>query len=492
MSEENLLQKAVDFYPAEAFERLGEAIDYATRMHDGQKRASGESYIVHPLSVADTLIDWQMDIDSVIAGLLHDCVEDTPATLEDIEQHFGSSVAFLVNGVTKMSQARSGMQDITTYLPQTKDNLTKLLIAVSQDMRVLLVKLADRLHNMRTLEHLPRQRQLKIARETLEIFAPLADRLGFGRLRVELEELAFSYIDPREYKRLQSLVKKQLEYGAENLDTIKKEVSDTLNDFDIEHAVDGRTKSIYSLYKKLKKYNNDISQIHDLIAIRIIIKDQPTCYHVLGLIHAMYQPVLTKIKDYIAVPKLNGYQSLHTTVITPSEQIIEIQIRSTKMHDHAERGLAASFHYNEYKLTRAYSEGEAALLPPNMRWIMKLQEAYDRLQAGEDIGPGELSLDLFSDRIFVYSPKGDIYELPEGSHPLDFAYAVHSEVAEHAHSFKVNGKIAAFSRELHNGDIIEVVTRKNVVPKPDWLEHVKTARARQKIRAILGVTSAKH
>lgn len=492
MTEEELLQKAVDFYPAEALEHLGEAIAYATSAHNGQKRQSGESYIIHPLAVAHTLVDWRMDIDSVIAGLLHDCVEDTPATLAEIEAKFGAGVAFLVNGVTKMSQARSGMQDISSYLPQTKDNLTKLLIAVSQDMRVLLVKLADRLHNMRTLQHLPRDRQLKIAHETLEIFAPLADRLGFGRLRVELEELSFSYINPKEYKHLQSLVKKQLDEGSNNLDSLKKEISNTLRDFDIEHTVDGRTKSIYSLHKKLKKFSNDISQIHDLVALRIIVPDQATCYHVLGLVHAMYQPVLTKIKDYIAVPKLNGYQSLHTTVITPSEQIIEIQIRSTKMHEHAERGLAAAFHYNEYKLTRGYSEGEAAVVPPNMRWIIKLQEAYDRLQAGEDITPGELSLDLFADRIFVYSPKGDIYELPEGSYPLDFAYAIHSEVAEHAHSFRVNGKIAPFSRELRNGDIIEVVTRKNITPKPDWVEHVKTARARQKIRAILGVTSAKH
>ncbi len=492
MNREELLQKAVEYYSAEAVETLSEAIDFSTRAHQGQKRASGEDYIIHPLAVAGLLIDWKLDIDTVIAGVLHDTVEDTSISLEDIERKFGTNVAFLVNGVTKISKMRSGRDNINNYLPQTKDNLSKLLIAISQDVRVLLVKLADRLHNMRTLEYLSVEKQQKIAHETLEIFAPLADRLGFGELRVELEEIAFSYINPEEHGRLKKITKQQLSDAGTQLHAIKEELHKTLLDFDILHDIDGRTKSIYSLHKKLKKYNGDIRQIHDLMALRIIVDEQATCYHVLGLVHTMYQPMLTKIKDYIAVPKPNGYQSLHTTVITPNEQIVEIQIRSRDMHEHAERGLAAAFHYNEQKLTSSYADRTMNQVPRNMRWIARLQHVYERLKMGEDISPGELSVDMFIDRIFVYSPKGDIYELPEGSRPLDFAYAVHSEIAEHAHSFKVNSKIAPFNKELQNGDIIEVITRKNVVPKADWLDYVRTARARQKIRARLGITSAKH
>ncbi len=492
MNSHKLVKEAQDFYAAEAVTRLERAVEYATKKHAGQKRASGEDYITHPLSVASILIDWKMDIDSVLAGVLHDTIEDTTATQQEISELFGDQVGFLVNGVTKVSKARSGMQDLSTYLPSTKDNVAKLLIAVSQDIRVLLVKLADRLHNMRTLQYLPPDRQKKIAHQTLEIFAPLADRLGYGRLRVELEELAFQYLNPEEHNRLKKMLRSRLGKNQLILKEIEQELSKTLDDFDIKHTIDGRSKSIYSLYKKLRKYDDDIDKIYDLIAIRIIVEDKATCYNVLGLAHTMYQPLLTKIKDYIAVPKLNGYQSLHTTVITPLEQIVEIQIRTKDMHEHAERGLAANFHYNEQKLTSNYTERMIEEVPTNMQWIAQLQDAYSRLMAGEDVNPGELSVELFADRIFVYSPRGDIYELPAGSHPLDFAYLIHSDIAEHAHTFKVNGRIAAFNKVLQNGDIVEVITRKNVTPKSDWLEYVSTSRARQKIRARLGITSAKH
>lgn len=492
MKKNKLISLAKNNYSSAAVQSLELAVDFATNAHKGQKRKSGEDFISHPINVAAILIEWQMDIDTVIAGVLHDTVEDCNVSIGEISKAFGESVAFLVDGVTKMSKARSGMNDISTYLPRTKDSLSKLLVAVSQDIRVLLVKMADRLHNMRTLQYLSADKQKKIARETQAIFAPLADRIGFGTLRVELEELSFYYIDADEYNRLKNLAKKEAGALQSTLQTVKKELKNNLKDFDIEHEVDGRAKSIYSLHKKLKKYNGDMSQIHDLVALRVIVPDKATCYNVLGLIHAMYQPMLTRIKDYIAVPKPNGYQSLHTTVITPSQKIVEIQIRSRDMHEHAERGLAAAFHYNESKLTKNYVKQTVANVPANLRWVSRLQKLYAQMQDGERIDPKELSMDLFADRIFVYTPRGDIFDLPEGSYPLDFAYAVHSEIGAHALSFKVNNKMCAFDKQLQNGDVVEVVTRKNITPKQDWLDCVTTAKARQKIRAHLGITSAKH
>lgn len=492
MDKNGLLELAVEHYSATAIELLGKAIGYAEIAHITQFRASGEPYITHPLTVASFLITWKLDIDSVIAAVLHDTVEDTTATIEDIEQNFGKDVAFLVSGVTKVSAVRSNMQDITSYLPKTKDNLSKLLIAVSQDVRVLLVKLADRLHNLQTLQYLPKEKQIKIARESLEVFAPLADRLGFGRLRVQIEELAFMYLDPAAHHRTSQLLHKRLGRSLKFFDETKALITQKLNEASITFSIDSRLKSTYSLYKKLKKYDNDIEQIYDLMAIRIIVSNSSECYQTLGVIHNLFQPILTKIKDYIAVPKPNGYQSLHTTVITPSKRIIEIQIRTASMHEHAERGLSASFHYNEQKVTKNYTARNVEELPPALRWVYSLQRVYDRLQSGEQITPGELALDLFADRIFVYSPKGDIYDLPEGSYPLDFAFAIHSDLGLHAHTFTVNGKISSFNSPLKNGDIVNVTIRSNIKPKNDWLECVRTAKARQKIRAALQITSAKH
>jgi GTP pyrophosphokinase len=486
MKKDELLKNAKLYYEDDQVLELEHAIDLAEAAHKGQKRKSGEPYIIHPLAVAATLIEWGMDIDSVIAGVLHDTVEDTAVTLEKIEGLFGKDVSFLVDGVTKISQARAGMQDLAEYLPQTKDNLSKLLIAIGQDVRVIIIKLADRLHNLSTLQHMPRDKQIKIARESLEVFGPMADRLGMGRVRMEIEDLAFRFLDPKEYKKLENMIRKRLGKNTRRLGIAQQEVSAELKKQSIKADINGRVKSVYSLFKKLKKVDGNIEDINDLMALRIVVETKEECYRTLGIIHSMYQPVIKRIKDYIAVPKPNGYQSLHTTVITPSKQIIEFQIRTYDMHEFAERGLAASFHYHDQKNSKDYTRKKvASTLPTHMQWITQLQEIANRLLSGDDITTDQLNVDIFGDRIFVYSPKGDIYNLPEGALPLDFAYLVHSDIGKHAYGFKVNGNIHAFDKPLQNGDIVEVLTRKLSQAKQAWLENVTTTHSRNKLRAQL-------
>lgn len=486
MKKSDLLEKARPHYEENQILDLDHAIDIATEAHKGQTRKSGEPYIIHPLSVASTLVDWGMDIDSIIAGVLHDTVEDTDTTLESLEALFGKDTAFLVDGVTKVSKARAGMHDLAEYLPQTKDNLSKLLIAVGQDVRVIIIKLADRLHNLQTLQHMSKEKQVKIARESLEVFAPMADRLGMGRVRMEIEELAFSYLDPAESKRLNIMIRKRLGKSTRKLGVIREEIDRALKKEKLSFEINGRVKSIYSLHKKLKKTGGNIDDIYDLMALRIVVETKEDCYHVLGVLHSLYQPMIARIKDYIAVPKPNGYQSLHTTVIAPNKQIIEFQIRTYEMHEFAERGLAASFHYHEQKNSKDYTRNnKSAILPAHMQWITQLQEIAAKLRSGEDITSDQLNIDLFGTRIFVYSPKGDIYNLPEGALPLDFAYLVHSDIGKHAYGFRVNGVIRAFDEPLINGDIVEVMTRKTSTPKQSWLEQVTTTHARNKLRAHL-------
>ena len=486
MKKRELLEHARPHYEEEQLLELETAIDYATKMHDGQKRKSGEAYITHPLSVAKNLIDWGMDIDTVLAGVLHDTVEDTEATLPEIETMFGRDVAFLVDGVTKISQARANMRDLSSYLPQTKDNLSKLLIAVGQDVRVIIIKLSDRLHNMQTLQHMKPEKQKKIARESLEVFAPMADRIGMGRVRVQIEELAFSYLEPKEYHRLDTLMRQRLGKSTRKLGAVRQEVERALKAQHIDAEINGRVKSIYSLHRKMKKTDGNIDDIYDLMALRVVVETKEDCYRVLGLLHTLYQPMISRIKDYISIPKPNGYQSLHTTVITPNKQIVEFQIRTYEMHEFAERGLAASFHYNEQKSSKDYTNKRgSATLPAHLQWISQLQEIAARLTTGEEIPQEQLNIDLFGNRIFVYSPKGDLYNLPEGALPLDFAYLVHSDIGLHAYGFKVNGSIHAFDKPLENGSVVEVVTRKLPQAKRTWLDLVRTTHARNKLRSQL-------
>ncbi|HJP81521.1 MAG TPA: RelA/SpoT family protein [Candidatus Saccharimonadales bacterium] len=487
MKKRDLLNHAKPHYSEDQLLELEHAIDFATKAHEGQKRKSGDPYIIHPIAVADTLVDWGMDIDSILAGVLHDTVEDTDVTLDDIETRFGRDVAFLVDGVTKVSQARAGMRNLESYLPQTKDNLSKLLIAVSRDVRVIIIKLADRLHNLSTLQYMKPEKQLKIARESIDVFAPMADRLGMGRVRVQIEELAFSYLDPREFNKLKNLMNKRLGKSTRKLGAVRIQVEKELKKHGIKFEINGRVKSIYSLHKKLKKVGS-IEDIYDLMALRIIVETKEECYQVLGILHALYQPMVSRIKDYIAIPKPNGYQSLHTTVITPNEQIVEFQIRTFEMHEYAERGLAASFHYHEQKSSKEYikkKQSSTSTLPSQLQWINQLQEVAKRLTSGDEITQDQLNIDLFGSRIFVYSPRGDIYNLPEGALPLDFAFLVHSDIGKHAYSFRVNGSIHPFDKPLQNGDVVEVVTRKLAQPKQAWLDLVTTGHAREKLRAQL-------
>lgn len=485
MGKAELIEHAKPHYTETEISALELAIDLATKAHSNQKRASGEKFITHPMAVADTLISWGMDIDSVIAGLLHDTIEDTEVTYEDIKNNFDDNIAFLVDGVTKVSKARAGMRDLDDYSQQTKDNLSKLLIAVGQDIRVIIIKLADRLHNLTTLQHLPKIKQAKIARESLEVFGPIADRLGMGRVRMEIEELAFKYLYPEEFKKTQNLMKKRLGKSARRLGLVRDEIETALKKQNITADINGRVKSLYSLYQKLKK-TKDIDDIYDLMALRVIVNKKEDCYLALGLIHSMYKPMISRIKDYIATPKPNGYQSLHTTVLTPAEQIVEFQIRTQEMHEYAERGLAASFHYHEQKSSKNYAGRKQTIaLPTNLQWINRLQEIASKLKEGKSISKDQLNIDLFQNRIFVYSPKGDIYNLPENALPLDFAYLVHSDIANHAYGFRVNNRIHPFDKPLQNGDIVEVMTRPMSHPKQDWKELVTTTHAKNKLRSYL-------
>ena len=376
------------------------------------------------------------------------------------------------------------MRSLDSYLPHTKDNLTKLMIAVGEDVRVIIIKLADRLHNMRTLQFMSPEKQKKIARETIEVFAPLADRLNMGRVRVQLEELSFKYLMPKDFHRTKSLMDSRLKKSQRKLDRVRREVEARLKEEKLVFQMDGRVKSVYSLFKKLDKVG-DIDKIYDLIALRVIVDDLSTGYLVLGILHDMYQPMYERIKDYVANPKPNGYQSLHTTVQTPSGQIVEFQIRTKEMHEYAERGLAASFHYNEQKLTDAYKKGRIGAMPADLSWIRDLQEAAALAGEGKRFDSNKFRMKLFSDRIFVYSPKGDIYDLPRGAFPLDYAYRIHSDIAAHASGFKINGVMKPFTYHLRHGDTIEVLTNKSAHPKPDWRELIITPHAKDKLRLQL-------
>ena len=470
--------------------RVQKAVEMAKKAHEGQLRKTGEPYIVHPLAVKKILEEWGMDEDTVIAGILHDTVEDTSLTLEEIKQEFGEPVAFLVDGVTKLSTARNGMRDIDTYLPATKDNFLRLMIALGDDIRVLIIKLADRLHNLRTLSALPPDKQKKIAKESLEVFAPLADRLNMGLLRVEMADLAFKYVDPRRFDELKKLIEKHNKSAEKSLAKIKEEVTKALKKEKIEFTISGRVKSVYSLHKKLAKHNQNINEIYDLTALRIIVNDVTDCYLTLGIIHSLYTPMNGRIKDYIATPKQNGYQSLHTTVITKDKKVVEFQIRTKEMHEFAERGLAASFYYNEQKLTENYKKGKIEHLPTNLLWITELQMTAARLREGKKVDLKKLKINLFADRIFVYTPKGDIIDLPKGALPLDFAYKLHSEIGDHVVGVKINGKMSNLNKKLEQGDIVEILTSKNQTPKQSWLDRIITPHARAKLLRALRIESS--
>lgn len=458
------------YLPDVDYEPIREAFELADTAHAAQKRASGEPYILHPLAVAQISAELEMDVDGIIAALLHDVVEDTDYTLEDIRMLFGEEVAFLVDGVTKL-----GQMDYKTKEDRQLESYRKMFLAMAKDVRVVVIKLADRLHNMRTLSFMREEKQKRIARETLEIFAPLAHRLGIFNIKWELEDLSFRYLEPLQYYDLveQMKVKRQAreEIVMSTIDILRKE----LEKAHIESEISGRPKHFYSIYKKLRKKKQDLSEIYDLYATRIIVNTVQDCYAVLGIVHSLWTPLPYRFKDYIAMPKQNMYQSLHTTVIGTQGQPVEIQIRTHEMHQVAEYGVAAHWRYKEGGRKAADQDFDE-----KVGWLRKLLEWQDTSNPKEFVD--SLKLDVFADEVFVFTPQGDVIGLPQGSIPLDFAYRIHTEVGHRCIGAKVNGKMVPIDHKLQNGDIVTIITAKTGRPSLDWLNIVAASESRAKIR----------
>ncbi len=465
---------------------IDSALEYAAKAHSSQTRRSGEPYVIHPVAVAETVAEWGLDHETIMAALLHDVVEDTSTTVEQLTKVFGDNVAQLVDGVTKLAaiEAMAGPAEDSARLEATNENLRKLLLATAKDFRVILIKLADRLHNLRTLNFLNPDQQIRIARESLDVFAPLADRLGMGQLKCEIEDLSFLYLMPDEYKKLDSLVSQTTSKAEHYIVILKAAIVLNLERASVKVVtVDGRQKHLYSVYKKMVKVNGDINKIYDLTAIRLIVPDISSCYQALGVIHQNYKPLIYRIKDYIAVPKPNGYQSLHTTVFAEDGQITEIQIRTPLMHEEAEHGLSAHFYYDAQKSSGAYAKGQhGGTLPDKLKWVGQLASLQALVGSGQEF-VDSARLELFGDRIFVFSPRGDLYDLAEGSTPVDFAFAVHSDLGLRTMGARVNNRMATLDTRLENRDVVEIITRREASPNRDWLSFVKTPHARNRIRS---------
>lgn len=462
---------------------IKKAFRFAEEAHRGQKRASGEDYISHPLRVSQILSEMDLDSKTIAAGLLHDVIDDTPRTAEDIEKEFGKEVSFLVQGVTKLGKLRYPKEELEVKSMEARiekpidlraENLRKMFFAMGEDLRVVLIKLADRLHNMETLRSLPPEKQQRIALETLEIFAPLADRLGIGEVRAKLRDLAFSFLYPKEYEWLMKNVKEKYEARQKYLERITPVLKDFLKKEKIKPVdVHSRAKSYWSLYQKLLKNEMNFDKIHDLVALRIIVKDVSSCYKTLGTIHKYWKPLPEKIHDFIALPKPNGYRGLHTTCFCLDGKITEFQIKTEEMHDEAENGICAHW---------AYKEGiNLGTQGGKFTWVKQLQDWQKEVSKSKEFLEG-LRIDFFKNRIFVFTPRGDVIDLPEGATPVDFAYTVHTEIGNKCAGAKINSKMAALSQPLKNGDVVEVIVDKNKKPSRAWLEFVKTSIARSKIK----------
>lgn len=468
------------------------ARDFAVNSHGEQKRMTGEPYAIHPVAVAQIVADWGLDSEAIMAALLHDVVEDTAVTTNELKAEFGEKVAELVDGLTKLklsASPRPAADSLRTDL--NNENLRKLLLATTKDFRVILIKLADRLHNMRTLAALSDEKRARIARESLEVFAPLADRLGMGQLKGELEDLGFQHSMPKEYENLKVQVEEMAAGASKYLARLKRAIMRNMKAAGVNViSIEARQKHYWSIYKKLVKTGGDIEKIYDLVAVRIIVPDVAACYQALGVVHQHYKPLIYRIKDYIAVPKPNGYQSLHTTVFGEEGRISEIQIRTPEMHQAAEYGLAAHFYYNAHKSTAGYAgRKSAAAVPSNLKWVKELAQLQQASTGGGQDFAEAARLELFADRIFIFSPKGDLYELPEGSTPLDFAFAVHSNVGLRALGAKVNGRLLPLDTKLENRDVVEIVTRREPAPSRDWLNIVVTTHAKNRIRSYFRAIS---
>ena len=470
---DDIIDKVREYNPKADLELINRAYVYSAKAHAGHVRQSGEPYLIHPLQVAGILSDMKMDVTTIAVGLLHDTVEDTDVTKEDLLKLFGDEVTFLVEGMTKISRL-----DFETRVHQQAENLRRMILSMAQDIRVIMVKLADRLHNMRTLEHLRPEKRIKVSQETMDIYAPLANRLGISWMQSELEDLSFKYLYPEAYQNLKQKVEERSKEYDEYIRKAIQVLSKVLEDHDIKGEVTGRVKHLWSTFNKMQRQGLPFDQIYDLIAFRIVVESVRDCYGVLGLIHSMFKPVPGRFKDYIGVPKSNRYQSLHTTVIGPVGERMEVQIRSGEMHTMAEDGIASHWHYKSEDRTLPEEDIK------RFKWFKQI---LDELSEVED--PRELMetvrTDLFPNEVYVFTPTGDVKEFPAGATPIDFAYSIHSDVGNQCVGARINGRMVPLKYKLKNGDVVEIITSKGHKPSKDWLKLVGTHSAKSKIRSFI-------
>jgi len=467
---QDLITRVQSYNPVADTDTITRAYDFSAKVHRGQKRLSGEPYLTHPLEVANIIAELRLDVPSIATGLLHDTVEDTLTSIQQVEQIFGPEISALVDGVTKISQI-----NFTTREEKQAENFRKMILAMARDIRVILVKLADRTHNMRTLGHLPTEKQLEVAQETLDIYAPLAHRLGIYWLKTELEDNALRYLHPEVYYQLKRWIAKKKDERERYIKEVIGVLTKKLEEADVEAQVTGRPKHFFSIYQKMQQQNLMYDQIYDLVAFRVLVDSERECYEALGIAHANWKPVPGRFKDYIALPKANLYQSLHTTVIGPYGERIEVQIRTHEMHRVAEQGIAAHWMYKGSAGVRPEDSQRFAWLKQLVEWQQNLQDPQEFLQSVKG--------DLFSDEVYCFTPKGDILSFPEGATVIDFAYRIHSEVGNHCTGARANGKLVPLRYRLASGDTVEIITTPQQTPSKDWLKIVKSPRASQKIRA---------
>ena len=467
----DILDKTQDYLSPKELEMIEKAYIFSAAVHQGQVRLSGEAYLTHPVEVAGILADMKLDAATIISGMLHDTVEDTLTTIEQVREGFGKDVAFLVDGLTKISKITFGSQE-----ERQAENFRKMMLAMSSDIRILLVRLADRIHNMRTLDFQPANRQQYIAKETIELYAPLANRLGINWMKVELEDLSFQYVNPDAYHELARRVVQSKEKRDQYTEEVKGIIHAEMERFGLKGEVDGRAKHYYSIYKKMEEQHLNFDEVYDLMAFRVILDSdqEKTCYEALSVVHALWKPVPGRFKDYIAMPKANNYRSLHTTVIGPHGQRVEIQIRTRAMHEWAEEGIAAHWRYKEKRSSQTDDSGQ-------IKKLRELLESQQELQNPREF-MSNLKMALFPDEVYVFTPNGDVKSFPKGATPIDYAFSIHTDVGNQCIGAKVNRNIVPIKYQLQNGDMIEIITQTGHHPSKDWLKFAVTSRARSKIK----------